>query len=207
MTFFNQIQKARPANLPQRHREAPCKEVHQPRPSRRVICLVVFARKIRGFLGDQPNAKMSPAITRQPLMMVNGEMTDAILPGVLRGVSMMILMGLLAGGCRRPPNEFDLADPALTHAATNDIVGFTRIIDSQIDYGNLASVTNWRGRITAEFVNPVGGVTRTNLVYSFLVFTNDGRVSVLARIDPAWEMEVRKKRFEAELDKAGTPTH
>lgn len=55
---------------------------------------MVFARKIRGFLGDQPNAKMSPPITRQRFTVVNGEMADAIGPRVLRsvGIGMAVLL-------------------------------------------------------------------------------------------------------------------
>lgn len=54
-------------------------------------------------------------------------------------------------------------------AATNDIIGFRRLIDSKVeDYER--AVSNWTGTVTAEYINSVGGVSRTNCLYIFQVY-------------------------------------
>jgi hypothetical protein len=55
--------------------------------------------------------------------------------------------------------------------ASNDVPGFTKLIDSSVDTSG--DFKTWTGEVTADYVNHVGGIDRTNLHYVFTSLQGD----------------------------------
>jgi hypothetical protein len=83
------------------------------------------------------------------------------------------------------------ADFAIRTACTNDVVGLRQIISTDRDTG-ADDLRRWHGRATVEFINPVGGVERTNLFYVFHEFV--GTLSVLEDMDHSYQVYQEKLR-------------
>lgn len=73
----------------------------------------------------------------------------------------LCVTGLLCGCDRRSDQE--RVEHAARVAATNDVVGFTRIIDVEIR--GAGAVTNWDVFVTVERVGQGGGVVREEQGY------------------------------------------
>jgi hypothetical protein len=58
------------------------------------------------------------------------------------------------------------AESELLKAITNDVVGLKKIIKYNVPYFSRGE-TNFEATVTAEFMNKVGGIERTNLNYKF----------------------------------------
>ena len=102
------------------------------------------------------------------------------------GVFLVAGILLLASGCGKHPappkdeiltdKERELADwflkaeEGVPRKLTNDIVGFTRMIECNLDNRD-PNPTNWTANVTAEYINHVGGIDRTNLPYKFYFWT------------------------------------
>jgi hypothetical protein len=58
------------------------------------------------------------------------------------------------------------AELLMLKQSSNDVVGFSRLVDSHID--TLAdNVRSWSGEVTVDYVNHLGGIDRTNVRYAF----------------------------------------
>ena len=71
------------------------------------------------------------------------------------------------------------AESVMLEACSNH-VGFLRIVDKLCQASPLDDVTNWRGNCTFDYVNKLGGVERTNLMF---IFYAKGNI-VVAQEDP-----------------------
>jgi len=49
---------------------------------------------------------------------------------------------------------------------SNEVIGFQRLVEFHI-FTSDHIITNWQGDVTADFVNGIGGVNRTNILYRF----------------------------------------
>ena len=58
------------------------------------------------------------------------------------------------------------AEFEMLKSCTNDVVGFTRVISFTVNDWD-EELTNWNGLVTAEHVNTVGGVERSDIYYLF----------------------------------------
>lgn len=93
----------------------------------------------------------------------------------LFGLACWIFYGKFGGAALDTPSESPAhkmtrwraaAQSDMLTRATNDLVGFTRLIESHVSTGD-DNLRQWSGSVTAEFVNHVGGVERTNMSYGF----------------------------------------
>lgn len=50
--------------------------------------------------------------------------------------------------------------------SSNDVAGFNRLVNSHVDTSG-GNVNSWSGEVTADYINHVGGIDRTNLHYAF----------------------------------------
>lgn len=100
----------------------------------------------------------------------------------IKMLGLMGLMGLTLWGCGRGPvRDEELVQDELT----NDITGYSRTIGIERDWE--ASTNFEKFDVTAEFVNGVGGVERTNLVYRIFSYRDlDGRTRRAAEVDSDW---------------------
>ena len=86
-----------------------------------------------------------------------------------------LVLGLFGGDSTPPPpphNLFWFAEHAqedLLEKATNDIVGLHRIIKLDKNFFD-PDPAKWTAEITAEYINHIGGVDRTNLPYRFHLY-------------------------------------
>jgi hypothetical protein len=93
-----------------------------------------------------------------------------------------ILLVVVVGGpiywwrqAPRPESDWQLktrlqgeAETEMLKETTNVIVGLNRIIRSSINNNNADdNPYRWSGEVTAEFVNKVGGIERTNVYFKF----------------------------------------
>jgi hypothetical protein len=69
---------------------------------------------------------------------------------------------------------------------TNVIVGFNRIITEEVVLRD-PDPNQWSAQVTAEFVNRVGGIERTNVPFAFAAYRSpvDGLDHVICRVDLA----------------------
>jgi hypothetical protein len=80
------------------------------------------------------------------------------------------------------------AEFEMLKACTNDLVGITRVVSSDVaDYDD--QIVKWTGTVTAEHINSVGGVERTNMYYIFK--SNEGDLGP-CRITSGWGMNIRR---------------
>lgn len=70
------------------------------------------------------------------------------------------------------------AAPLMLAQATNNLVGFNRLISARVDC-EADNVKTWVGHVTAEYVNHQGGLDRTNLDYSFSAGYADDLLAIL----------------------------
>jgi hypothetical protein len=69
------------------------------------------------------------------------------------------------------------ADADFRTALTNDIVGLSRVISIRGDYYE-KDIAQWRAEASVEYINKVGGIERTNVIYAFKRNTgSDGRAN------------------------------
>lgn len=54
----------------------------------------------------------------------------------------------------------------MLESCTNDVVGFSKVIQSVIADED-SNIQHWWGSVTCEHVNTVGGIERTNMWYVF----------------------------------------
>ena len=64
-----------------------------------------------------------------------------------------------------------IAQADMLAQASNDLPGFTKLIDSRVDTSG--DFKTWTGNVTADFLNHAGGVDRTNLYYVFTSLQGD----------------------------------
>lgn len=58
------------------------------------------------------------------------------------------------------------AELLMLKQSSNDVPGFSRLIDSHVDTSG-DNLKSWSGEVTADFVNHIGGIDRTNIHYAF----------------------------------------
>lgn len=73
----------------------------------------------------------------------------------------------------------------------SNYVGFTRIMDHYASTGG-DQVTNWHGTAIIDFVNKVGGVERTNLIFRFL--TTDNHCFAFVDDSAMWELQIKEEK-------------
>ena len=88
---------------------------------------------------------------------------------------------VLLCGCRQQPQEIAWEDQTpeqhlehwrnsarfeLMKECTNEIVGLSRIIETQINDSS-GNVGQWTAEVTAEHINHYGGIERTNMLFCF----------------------------------------
>lgn len=98
------------------------------------------------------------------------------------------------------------ADSKMLEESTNVIVGLSRIIRANAATGD-DNPYKWTGDITAEFVNKVGGIERTNILFKFGTDTgNDGLVHLRCSTESEAERHNRqrgdKREFGRWIDKS-----
>ncbi len=76
------------------------------------------------------------------------------------------------GDSSRVANLHASAKEAVLRECTNDVVGLNRVIHLDIiDTGDVPS--QWSAFAVLEYVNPSGGISRTNLNFSFKSYNGD----------------------------------
>ncbi|MDB6109176.1 MAG: hypothetical protein JWR69_926 [Pedosphaera sp.] len=86
------------------------------------------------------------------------------------------------------------AESKMLQELTNTVTGFKFLVSHYVSSTN-ANPSEWTGNATAEFVNTVGGVERTNLPFIFSQITFEGTNHMICLLD-------RKKLFEESLNRA-----
>jgi len=92
------------------------------------------------------------------------------------------------------------ADARLLKECSN-YVGFIRILDHYV-YTSDSQVTNWTGGATIDYINKVGGVERTNLLFCFWVYDGHclGMVDDVAMLNrdrkQANDIDEYRRKFE-----------
>jgi hypothetical protein len=87
------------------------------------------------------------------------------------------------------------AETEMLKETTNVIVGLTRIIHSSVATVN-DNPYKWTGDVTAEFVNRVGGIERTNVFFKFGTDTaTNGIVHLWCGSESETDRKNRQKRF------------
>jgi hypothetical protein len=99
------------------------------------------------------------------------------------------------------------ADPEMLKECTNVLVGLTRIIRTSMVNSD-DNPYKWAGDITAEYVNRVGGIERTNVSFKFGTDTGgDGLVHLRCSFESEAERRVRQRSDKREFgrwnDRAG----
>ena len=90
------------------------------------------------------------------------------------------------------------ANSAALKEATNEITGLNKIIDLSVNDSS-DEMTNWSAVVTAEYMNHVGGIDRTNLHLLFWEVTGKGLV---AEADYYWMMAEENARYQQMLKDA-----
>jgi hypothetical protein len=101
------------------------------------------------------------------------------------------LIGILGlNGCKPNESEYDRynreAHEEMLRFCTNNIVGLNHFISIDLRHfitdsknkildGDINDPHTWEGNIVAEYVNHVGGIDRTNIVFRFTLETNEYR--------------------------------
>jgi hypothetical protein len=124
--------------------------------------------------------------------------------------SIAIILGIALWKAKGPREktwqEFSAeAEPLMLTKASNDIVGFRRTLHAYVDdHGDYKNPHFWTGEVEAEYINPVGGVSVTNVPYKFELYTeNDGNIGLGCSYD--WKKAVDeqfardKAQYEAEM--------
>ena len=110
-----------------------------------------------------------------------------------------LLVLCLVCGCG-PESKSDAVRRMLNEApikaavqCSNDVIGITRII--KVDFDSWMSAPKekqtvaqwepqfWKAEVTAEHVNAIGGIERTNLCYSFGIYHGDKREELMCFLD------------------------
>ncbi len=103
------------------------------------------------------------------------------------------------------------AEPMMLAEASNHIVGFRRMLHDYVDdHGDYKNPNVWTGKVEAEYINPIGGVSVTNVPFKFnLDSSYDGNMELHCSYDWKKDLEEQsareKAQFEAELKAAGNP--
>ena len=91
------------------------------------------------------------------------------------------------------------ADTEMLKECTNVVVGLTRIIHSSVIDAD-DNPYKWAGDITAEYVNRVGGIERTNLAFKFGTDTGmDGQVHLRCSYESETERRARQRSDKHEF--------
>ena len=93
------------------------------------------------------------------------------------------------------------AQSALLQQCTNSIVGLHQVIAQDTRFLD-ENPGKWTADVTAEFVNPVGGIERTELPFAFWIYHSplDGLDHVLCRVD---EAKISQAQHDALLRRFG----
>lgn len=111
--------------------------------------------------------------------------------GTLIGVPVGDIIAHTASGARlaESPGQLHLrleneARSALAQQVTVAVVGLRAIINQDTQFLDL-NPDHWTAEVTADYINPVGGVQRETLPFSFWTYRSpaDGRDHVLCRVD------------------------
>jgi hypothetical protein len=91
------------------------------------------------------------------------------------------------------------ADGEMLKECTNVIVGLTRIIRSSVANAD-DNPYKWAGDVTAEYVNRVGGIERTNICFKFGTDTGlDGLVHLRCSFEAEAERRTRQRTDKREF--------
>ena len=86
------------------------------------------------------------------------------------------------------------AELEMLKEATNAVIGLTRIIHSSVVNAD-DNPYKWNGDVTAEFVNRVGGIERTNVFFKFGTDTgSNGVVHLWCGSESETDRKNRQKR-------------
>ena len=117
-----------------------------------------------------------------------------------------------AGPKEKTWREFaDEATPKMLAEASNHIVGFRRTLHVYVDdHGDYKNPNVWTGNVEAEYINPVGGVSVTNVPFKFnLDSSYDGNMELQCSYDWKKDLDEQAARAEAQykaaLKAAGNP--
>jgi hypothetical protein len=104
------------------------------------------------------------------------------------------------------------ANEEMLEYCTNNIIGLNRFISIDLRHfitdsnnnilkSDIDDPHNWEGKIVVEYVNHVGGIDRTNLVFRFTLDTNEFRIPKdCVTLDYHWQgvQEAAKMKAEEE---------
>jgi hypothetical protein len=109
------------------------------------------------------------------------------------------------------PDQFNLLLPAQTTGERSDeLTGqFRRLRHAYVEeHGEYKNPNVWTGEVEAEYINPLGGVSVTNLPYKFNLDT-DYEANTILRCSVDWrkqsadELARTLAKMQADLDAAG----
>jgi hypothetical protein len=131
----------------------------------------------------------------------------------MKNFLLILLLALISGcghgsGDQSSPQHVSLFDAQekcmedstemMLKQATNDLIGIRSVISSSQPNMLSDHETNWEGILTLDYINAVGGVSRTNLYYRFACVTNDGDYYFDCSIDEAWYWAETTNRWAEE---------
>jgi hypothetical protein len=118
--------------------------------------------------------------------------TRASYAGRIPSMVFLSICLILLCGCRNEPSSGEIwiygAEPAVQKELTNFLVGYTRTIDIQINWG-AQHPSNWTAVAVAERLNQHGGVERATVPFRFYAGSN----YIVAKVDSDLLWERQKK--------------
>jgi len=122
------------------------------------------------------------------------------------------MLGL--NSCKPKETEYDRynreANEEMLKYCTNNIIGLNHFIsinlrhfitdsNNEILKSDIDDPHNWEGRIVVEYVNQMGGIDRTNLVFRFTLDTNEFRIPKnCVALDYHWQGVQEAAKLHAE---------
>jgi hypothetical protein len=93
------------------------------------------------------------------------------------------------------------AEPMMLAEASNHIVGFRRMLHAYVDgHGDYKNPNVWTGNVEAEYINPIGGVSVTNVPFKFNLYSSsDGNMELHCSYDFKKDLDEQMARDEAEF--------
>jgi len=158
-----------------------------------------------------PPESASPAPT-PPIQQRASRLAMFMIFGLIAIILVIALVKKAEGPKEKTWREFsNEAEPMMLAEASNHIVGFRRMLHAYVDgHGDYKNPNVWTGNVEAEYINPIGGVSVTNVLFKFnLDPSSDGNIlficSYYFKKDLKEQFPRHKAQYEAELKAAGNP--
>ena len=132
-------------------------------------------------------------------------------------IALVAFVGIVGlTGCTPKETEYARynreANEEMLKYCTNNIIGLNHFVSIDLKHfiigpkndileGDINDPHNWEGKVVAEYVNHVGGIDQTNLVFRFTLDTNEFRIPKnCVTLDYHWQgvQEAAKMKAEEE---------